>query len=119
VSAQRVARGEVVDVLRAAHERELCRWLLAAERLEVHRRAGYASLAETMALFRDLQRSIRRDLGAGGGGRDDDVLLLSIARRALGGPGEEGRASYQVAVSRCDVCRATRIDAGGETHVVE
>ena len=31
---------------RAAHERELCRWLLAAERLEVHRRAGYASLAE-------------------------------------------------------------------------
>ncbi|RLB63534.1 MAG: hypothetical protein DRI90_06665, partial [Deltaproteobacteria bacterium] len=31
---------------RAVHERELCRWLLAAERLGVHGRAGYASLRE-------------------------------------------------------------------------
>lgn len=31
---------------RAAHERELCRWLLAAERLGVAGRAGYASLRE-------------------------------------------------------------------------
>ncbi|MEJ7735347.1 MAG: hypothetical protein WKG00_39950, partial [Polyangiaceae bacterium] len=31
---------------RAAHEREVCRWLLAAQRLGVHARAGYASLAE-------------------------------------------------------------------------
>jgi hypothetical protein len=31
---------------RAAHEREVCRWLLAAERLSVHARAGYASLRE-------------------------------------------------------------------------
>jgi hypothetical protein len=31
---------------RAAHERDVCRWLLAAERLSVHARAGYASLRE-------------------------------------------------------------------------
>src|SRR5690606_13469277 len=59
-----------------------------------------------------------RDLGARPGGRDDDMLLLEIARRALGGPVEEGRGSYQVAVSRCEVCTATGIDAGGESHVV-
>jgi len=31
---------------RSAHERELCRWLLAAQRLAVHARAGFASLGE-------------------------------------------------------------------------
>jgi hypothetical protein len=31
---------------RAAHEREVCRWLRAAERLAVHARAGHASLHE-------------------------------------------------------------------------
>jgi hypothetical protein len=33
-------------VVRAAHERELCRWLLEAERLVIHLHAGYASLSE-------------------------------------------------------------------------
>lgn len=31
---------------RAAHERELCQWLLAAERLGVAARTGYSSLRE-------------------------------------------------------------------------
>jgi len=195
---------------RAAHERELCRWLLAAERLAVPTRAGYASLreyaerivglngrqteerirvgralvelpvlddalacgqlcwsalreitrvakpqteqawrdwasgrrsrdiekavaarrpgdlpdarpdpsrvlhrlrfevrAETMALFRDLQVAVRADLGSEAGEIDDDMLLCEIARRALGGPRDEGRASYQVAVTRCDACGIT------------
>src|SRR5687767_3507891 len=35
-----------LGMARAAHEREVCRWLLAAQRLGVHARAGYASLAE-------------------------------------------------------------------------
>jgi len=203
---------------RAAHERELCRWLLAAERLGVHARAGYASLgeyasrvlglrgrqteerlrvgralaelpllaealgsgklcfstvrelsrvaspkteqawldwsrgrttrqveeavaarrpgdgprdradpsrikhrlsfevrAETMALFRDLEAAVRGDLG---GRVDDDTLLFEIARRALGGPGDEGRASYQVALGRCEQCDRTSIDAGGRSHPV-
>ncbi|MBW2456823.1 MAG: hypothetical protein JRI68_20065 [Deltaproteobacteria bacterium] len=204
---------------RAAHERDLCRWLLAAERLGVHARAGYASLreyvgrlvgltgrqteerlrvgralaalplldralaegglcfsamrelsrvatadteqewldwaggktsreieravvarrpgdgprdradpslvthrlrfevrAETMALFRDLQATVQRDLG---GQVDDDTLLYEIARRALGGPDEEGRSSYQVALTRCEACGQTSIDAGGQSHPVD
>ncbi len=35
-----------LGIERAARERELCRWLLAAQRLAVPRRAGYASLHE-------------------------------------------------------------------------
>jgi hypothetical protein len=204
---------------RAGHEREVCRWLLAAQRLGVHARAGYASLreyaervlglnprqteerlrvgralvelplldaalaagelpwsavreltriataatergwlawakprrvheiesavaarkagdgpldrpdrsriqhrlvfevrAETMALFRDLQAAVRADLGAE---VDQDTLLFEIARRALGGPGDDGRASYQIAVARCDACGETRMDAGGASHSVD
>jgi len=204
---------------RAAHERDLCRWLLAAQRLAVHARAGYASLgeyaerilglrprqteerlrvgralavlpaldtalaggelpwsavreitrvatgetesawlawakprrarqiekavaarqpgdrpetrpdlsrlkhrllfevrADTMALVRDLQSRVRADLG---GDPDDDVLLYEIARRALGGPSDEGRASYQIAVTRCDACGLAGIDAAGASHEVD
>ena len=78
--------------------------------------------AETMALFRDLQAAVRRDLSAselGGVDVDDDMLLFEIARRALGGSGDEGRANYQVAVSQCDTCKQSRIDAAGESHVVD
>jgi len=42
-----------------------------------------------------------------------------VARRALGGPSDEGRASYQVAVTRCDECGRASIDAGGESHPVD
>jgi hypothetical protein len=212
---------------RAAHERELCRWLLAAERLAVHARAGYASLAEyaertlglkdrqteerlrvghaltelplldralaagelcwsaareltrmvtreteaewlawatgrrsreieravaarlkgdrpgdeedpsllrhtlrfevraeTMALFRDLQARVRADLGALGAGDagralDDDTLLYEMARRALSGPGDEGRASYQVALTTCASCGRSSVDAGGQSYPVD
>jgi hypothetical protein len=203
---------------RATHERDLCRWLLAAERLGAHARAGYASLREyadrllgltprqteerlrvgralralpqvdgafaagelswsavreltriatpatehdwlawsrgrrigqiesavatrrpgdgptqradptfrkhvlrfevspeTLALFRDLQAAVRADLGAPA---DDDILLHEITRRALGGPVDEGRSSYQVAVTRCPDCELMRIDAAGESHAV-
>src|SRR5688500_5340405 len=31
---------------RSVHERDVCRWLLAAERLGAHARAGYASIRE-------------------------------------------------------------------------
>jgi len=204
---------------RAAHEREVCRWLLAARRLGAHARAGYASIreyaerllglsgrqteerlrvgqaltelpgldralasgelrwstvreltrvatpqtegawlawasagrlrqveqavaarrpgdgprdpadpsivkhrlsfqvrAETVALFRDLQARVRADLG---GEVDDDALLYEVARRALGGPTDEGRASYQIAVTQCDECGRASIEAGGESHSVD
>jgi hypothetical protein len=87
-------------------------------------RLAFEVRAETIALFRDLQAAVRADLGtAAGAGRaaemDDDILLYEIARRALGGPEDEGRASYQVAVVRCDACGQMSIDAGGESHMVD
>lgn len=220
------ARIVALGAERAGHEREVCRWLLCAERLGVHARAGYASVreyaertlglngrqteerlrvaralarlpaldgalasgvlcwsavreisriatvetegvwlewaksrracevekavatrqpgdgpktrsdpslvkhrlrfevrAETMALFRDLQGRVRADLGGDprfhGGRVDDDALLFEIARRALGGPQDDGRASYQVAVSRCDGCGRTSIDSSGQSELVD
>lgn len=76
----------------------------------VAHRLRFEVRAETMAMFRDLQSAVRKDLA---GAVDDDALLYEIARRALGGPGDEGRASYQVAVVRCDGCGRSHVDAGG------
>jgi hypothetical protein len=79
---------------------------------------------ETMAMFRDLEARVRAELGGApsSGEVDDDTLLLvllEIARRALGGPTDEGRASYQVAVTRCPSCLRTSIDAAGQSHEVD
>ncbi len=82
----------------------------------IQHRLVFEVRAETMALFRDLQTAVQRDLGEK---VDDDVLLYEIARRALGGPDDKGRASYQVAVNRCDACLEMSIDAGGEQHAVD
>jgi hypothetical protein len=79
-------------------------------------RLSFEVQAETMALFRDLQAKVRADIGHG---MDDDTLLFEIARRALGGPDDVGRASYQVAVSRCEACGRTSIDAAGHSEVVD
>jgi hypothetical protein len=87
----------------------------------IKHRLSFAVRAETMALFRDLQAAIRTEILSADGVEavDDDVLLYEIARRALGGPGDPGRASYQVAVTRCDACKAVSLDAGGESHAVD
>jgi hypothetical protein len=82
----------------------------------VTHRLAFEVRAETMALFRDLQAAVRRDLG---GQVDDDTLLYEIARRALGGPGESGRSCYQVALTRCEVCGQASIDAAGQSHPVD
>ncbi len=57
--------------------------------------------AETVAAFRDARGLLEREVGHSLS--DDDVLHL-LARRALGGPTDEGRANYQVAVTTCDSC---------------
>jgi hypothetical protein len=85
----------------------------------VRHRLCFDVRAETIALFRELQARIKKELGGAGQPVDDDTLLFELARRALGGPDDAGRASYQVAVSRCDACGQTSIDAGGRTHPVD
>jgi hypothetical protein len=69
-----------------------------------------------MAMFRELQTKVRADLGTE---MDDDALLYEVARRAQAGPDDEGRSSYQVAVTRCADCGQANIDAGGHTHPVD
>lgn len=91
----------------------------AGDPSRVKHRLRFEVKAETMALFRDVQARIKSDLG---NDVDDDTLLLEIARRALR-PGDtdanDGRAPYQVAVTRCDTCRQASIDAGGQRHAVD
>jgi hypothetical protein len=82
-------------------------------------RLAFEVRAETIAHFRDLEARVKQDLGEPGAPLDDDTVLFEIARRALGGPDDAGRASYQVAVSRCDACRNASMDAGGHTHPVD
>jgi hypothetical protein len=82
----------------------------------VKHRLSFEVRPETLALFRDLQARVQGDLGEK---VDDDTLLFELARRALAGPDDEGRASYQVAVTRCDACALTSIDAGGVSEPVD
>jgi hypothetical protein len=67
--------------------------------------------AETFALFREALGCLRR---RGGDVGDDDSLLLSMARHVLGGPADEGRSSYQIALSVCPACGAGQQRASGE-----
>ena len=66
---------------------------------------------ETFALFRDAMRELRRSAG---GGLDDDSVLLAMARHVLTGPGDEGRAPYQVSLTVCDGCGRGEQLGGGE-----
>ena len=56
---------------------------------------------ETFALFREALTALRRSTQAA---LDDDAALLAMARHVLGGPREEGRASYQVVLRVCAEC---------------
>lgn len=73
---------------------------------------------ETFALFRDAMQELRRSAG---GHLDDDAVLLSMARQVLGGPTDEGRASYQISLTVCAACgqgeqlgAGERLPVGGE-----
>jgi hypothetical protein len=66
---------------------------------------------ETLALFREAMRALRRSSGQP---LDDDSALLLMARQVLVGPRDEGRASYQVALTVCPECGGAAQQAGGE-----
>jgi hypothetical protein len=65
---------------------------------------------ETLALFREAMNR----LGRAGNMLDDDSALMLMARNVLGGPSDEGRASYQIALSVCPECGRGRQQASGE-----
>jgi hypothetical protein len=67
--------------------------------------------AEALALFREARCELRRRSGAALG---DEAVLLEMARAVLQGPKDEGRASYQIALSVCPDCAGGRQAANGE-----
>lgn len=70
---------------------------------------------ETLASFREAVARLRGDAGEH---LDDDATLLQMARLVLGGPTDDGRASYQVALDVCEDCRRARQIADGEAIAV-
>jgi hypothetical protein len=66
---------------------------------------------EVLATFREALTKLRRDAD---GSLDDDAALLLMARHVLGGPADEGRASYQVAMTVCEACQRTTQTGRGE-----
>jgi hypothetical protein len=80
----------------------------ASERRHVLR---FEVTPETFGLFREAMTSLRRSTDCA---LDDDAALLALARLALGGPRDEGRASYQIAVSVCAACGQGQLPSSGE-----
>ncbi len=66
---------------------------------------------ETYSLVREAKAYIEREVGHSLG--DDDVLAM-IARTVLQGPNDDGRASYQIAMTVCRVCERGWQDGAGE-----
>jgi hypothetical protein len=66
---------------------------------------------ETFALFREALLALRRSSDAA---LDDDSALLALARHVLGGPRDDGRASYQIALTVCAECGRGHQPSDGE-----
>jgi hypothetical protein len=66
---------------------------------------------ETLCLFREAMSRLQRDSGSS---LDEDSALMLMARHVLGGPREQGRASYQIALSICPQCGQGSQEANGE-----
>jgi RuvA, C-terminal domain len=77
--------------------------------------------ADVLALFRQAVGALRKEHG---GHLDDEQALAMMARLALGGPGEHGRASHQIVMTVCEQCGQGQQEGRGlmipvEAQVVE
>lgn len=72
--------------------------------------------AETFATFREAMKALRQKSAEP---LDDDSALLLMAREVLGGPADEGKSSYQVALNVCGRCGGGSQNARGETIPVD
>jgi hypothetical protein len=66
---------------------------------------------EVLATFREAMAKVRRQAGEA---LDDDAAVLLLCRQALGGPRDDGRSSYQVALTVCEHCRRGMQQGRGE-----
>jgi len=83
--------------------------------LAVRHVLGFEVSGEVLALVREAFTKIRRDAGES---LDDDAALLTMARAVLEGPRDEGRGSYQIALTVCEHCQRGRQDGAGESTPV-
>ena len=88
--------------------------------LRTHRLA-FEVCAETLATFREAVAKLRRDAGEP---LDEETALLLMARHVLGGPTDDGRASYQISMTLCEQCKRGFQHGRGQqlevdSHVVE
>ena len=67
--------------------------------------------AETFAEFREALARLERDAGER---LEDDDALRQMARQILGGPTDEGRANYQIAMTVCPECGRGHEESRGE-----
>jgi hypothetical protein len=72
--------------------------------------------AETLATLREAKAALIRRMGQH---LTDDELILLLSREVLGGPSDEGRSPYQVALRVCDDCGKAHQEAGGDALPVE
>jgi hypothetical protein len=71
---------------------------------------------ETIAIWRDAISAVRK---AGGGTLSDDEVIQTIARSVLGGPADDGRASYQIVITRCPDCGRAEQRGAGHEHAID
>jgi hypothetical protein len=72
--------------------------------------------ADVFALFRQAVGALRKQHG---GGLDDEQALAMMARLALGGPADAGRASHQIVVCVCERCGAGQQEGHGRLVPVD
>jgi 5-methylcytosine-specific restriction endonuclease McrA len=72
--------------------------------------------ADVLALFRQAVGALRKQHG---GHLDDEQALAMMARLALGGPGDHGRASHQIVMTVCEQCGQGRQEGRGVMVPVE
>jgi hypothetical protein len=66
---------------------------------------------EVLATFREVMAKVRKEAGEA---LDDDAALLLLCRQVLEGPRDEGRSSYQVALTVCEHCKRGMQQGRGE-----
>jgi hypothetical protein len=66
---------------------------------------------EVLATFREAMATVRRESGEM---LDDDAAMLLLCRQSLGGPRDDGRSSYQMALTVCEHCRRGMQQGRGE-----
>jgi hypothetical protein len=84
-------------------------------RAQMHRITLKVS-AGVFALYRDAQAKLRAESTED---LDDEDVLRVMSQSILGGPGDDGRSPYQIAVTLCQACGTATQSGGGQQIVID